>query len=860
MIINNHMPRQKAIVTLVVLTAAWFIWYAVSAYPLGRQEEDVVGLQGAPAEIITLNPGQTVSQTFRPTPHHISAVSVYSTDERLDGRKVTAQITGSSGRVLASSSTVRPSYRAGKLKLTLPLKWQEVDTPQDLRLRMRLNSDPPLKLYALTENVYPYGQLRLGGQPQNNLDLSLTAIQPSPTPLAVKQGAGSGLFVLLGALIVYLIPARLARQRWLAAGALLTAAVPLALGGFWNDRQLLGINDWDFYFSVHHDVRTILLDHGVFPFWNPYICGGTAGLADPEFRLFTFTFLLEVIFGIPIGLRLSIFFATAVGGLGMLALSKRIGLSPLAGLLAALAVSFSSVNLLEIVEGHPNIFSAMWIPWIFWAWLAAYRQQRVKFKNTNNKQSANSKTQILRPAVRNLKFVPWRLPAISAWTARGFKRLTTQLKKANRWALLCGIFLALTFFQGGIYLLMYTAMAFTVLPLLASRPRQAMAVTFKAGLWALGLAAIKLVPVLFWLSQFQDQAYASSAATLPYLHEIFLGRHLHGAEVLPGQGTGWHEYGAYVGPLVIALALLGLTRVRQSRLARALAISTVSAVLLSSAGPVLKPAFDLLPFLPRSSISRFVLFAVIPVSLLAGFGLDFITARRRGKARPVNTSYLIRSAIPGTLAVTLVGLTAIDLMSLSYPLSSQAFKVPTEDVKVLPAPQPITYTTNTYQKRIDGVDYTRSYLAARAGYGTLNYCTPLSPPISVVAAEDQEKDSGAVTVSGPGGGQAILKDWSPNEIKLRAEIHQPADVIVNTNYAKGWQVTTTPAIKGQARTQPARDISGRVGVRLTPGTYLLTFRYHAPGFIPGLLLTVLTLAVAGITTARRSRDKTATIG
>ena len=131
----------------------------------------------------------------------------------------------------------------------------------------------------------------------------------------------------------------------------------------------------------------------------------------PEFPIFSPTFLLELIFGVPLGIKFAISFSVAVTGIGMLILARRLGRSVEAGLIAALAVAFGTVSLLEITEGHVNVLAAMWIPWILWSW----------------------------------------------------HRMVVDNKKPT----LCGIFLALTFLGGGIYLLMYTALAFIGLLLFA---------------------------------------------------------------------------------------------------------------------------------------------------------------------------------------------------------------------------------------------------------------------------------------------------------------------------------------------------------------------------------------------------------
>ena len=823
---------------LLVTLGVTILIVAATAAPAGTEEKIYIPVKHT-ADSITVKPGTKITQRIIALPETYSGVVLYTDANTFWGRGLDVAVQDQSGQI-ASGRSVKTTFLPTDeetMRLEIPTNRFTVTEPTHLFVYIATTDQQDLSLKTSSDDqkLYASGELTIN-ETKTSRDLALSLTKPAPLPFGIRQGMLAGAAFLLGLALISCIPRN--KYRWAGTAILIAVITPLALAGYWFSSAPLGISDWDYYFSLHHVYRQIILEHGQFPFWNPYTCGGTAGLADPEFPLFTPTFLLELIFGIPTGLRLAIFLSTAVGALGMLALAKRLGLSPPAALLASLAAFFGSVNLLEITEGHVNVFAAAWIPWIFWSWLGAYRTKRYRYKATGGATGG--------PRSRNTKH---ESATVTADLGGHPARQDPSLLKKSPSGLLCGVFLALTFFQGGIYLLMYTVLAFILLPFLVSRPRDAIIVTFKAGLWALGLAAVKLLPALSWLSQFQDKAYASSATTLPYLYEILLGRHLHGADILPGQGTGWHEYGAYLGPLVAALSILGLTTLRRSRLVRALAISAALAILLSSAGPLLKPAFDQLPFLPRSSISRFILFAVIPLSLLAGIGLDTIAgaeeinfcrvgvggkrAKRAGDKRGKNS-------IPRRLLLTVLpGLVAVDLMSLSYPLSKQAFVVSQTDVQITSAPQPIAFTTNTYMTRLDSIDYTRSYLATLAGYGTLNYCTPLSPEPSVVTV-DSQYDSSYLTTTTASYGTAELVSFSPNRILARATINQATDVVINTNYAKGWYVNN----------QPAHEITGRVGIPLTPGTYNLAFRYRAPGLVFGSSLTLVTLMAAALLALR----------
>lgn len=598
---------------------------------------------------------------------------------------------------------------------------------------------------------------------------------------------------VLGVIIIHVIP----KYKWLAAAILLIIITPLALPGFWFSSGKLGISDWDLYFTYRHHLHRTITEFHQFPLWNPWMCGGSAALGDPEFPVFAPTFITNLIFGVETGLKVTIYIAAAVGAVGFLMLGKRLGLSVYGALAAALGVAFSSVNLLEIVEGHPNIFSAMWVPWIFWSWLAAYR--------------ADGRSQV------------------------GLK--------ASNWTMICGIFLALTFFQGGIYMLSYTTLAFLVLLVLAPAHKRAFLITLKSGLWALGFASIKLIPTVLWLRQFQDESYASSTYTLSYLHRIFFGRYLHGAggarDLIPDQGSGWHEYGAYIGPFVAALAVIGLTKLRKTRIVPALAIATILAILLSSSGPLLKPVFNHLSFIPRSNISRIILFAVIPISLLAGYGLDTLRERMKHKW------------LTAFVAVALLGYVAGDLFTLAAQLSSQAFVLPYPEIPIPPAPSPIAHMSHTYEIRHNEVDYTRAYAAALQGYGTSAECNVLRPKNAVRTIHDQENFGPVLNNTQ----LAVLHtEWSPNRIvtsvhATRTSTVPVAEITLNTNFAEGWWVI----ISGDDAPKPAQNVQGRVGTYANPGEHTLIFYYRPRGMLLGPIVTALAIVGAVVWVFGRRR-------
>ena len=747
---------------LIVIVISFAVLITSKTQPFSSEKEVVVRIKNSD-ETILLVPGDTIKQKFQPGTDKLSGVALLTNTEHLNKRHFTIRIFDTNHQQLASSKKAKESYTPdGTLKLTFNIPAISITASDYLLIEFQLKNGPPLPLLTTNDNVNRKDNLKHNNKPTDRA-IALNIYKPASISFGAKQGVLVALIFTITYAVLNILPKR---YRWPTVMLLFIFITPLALLGFWYSSGKLGIADWDLYFPYHHYLRRTLLEFKQFPLWNPWTCGGTAALGDPEFPLFSPTFLIETIFGIPLGFRLAIFFSIAVTAVGTLLLSKRLHLSVTGSIIAALGISFGSVTLLEIVEGHPNVLSAMWLPWIFWAWFGAYQDRAAK-----------------RSAVKN--------------------------------TIAAGAFLALTFFQGGIYLLSYTGLVFLIMIVLAGKSRLALKTTIISTLWALAITAVKLVPTLFWLKQYPDESYANSTYTLSWITDIFFGRHLHGADIIFQQTSGWHEYGAYIGLGIAALAVIGAITARKKRIVQGLIIGTIIAVLLSSTGPALKNTFDQMPFIPRSNISRIIIFAVMSLSLLAGFGIDYLKRLFKSK-----------------LIITLIiGIVAIELFSLSYPLSEQAFVLQPVYPLVKPAPSPIAFTTQRFDEQGQETRTTRTYAAAKAGYGVFAYCTVLGPPSAVRTIYDEGNNTAFNVHPKKELTNTAMRFWSPNKIIIDTNSSQAIRVELNTNYAKGWY----------ANNKPAGEKAGRVSADLPPNTNRVIFTYRPPGLYIGLPITIIAI-------------------
>lgn len=736
----------KLLLPAILIVAATFYF---TSLPQDREREVSVQTDTGQPHLI-LVAGDSIIQTFQGTGKPIAGLVLFSPIENLGLRSAQVEIKDQGNNILAQGKIDRTEYRNDKLALIFNIKPLETKTKQPLKIKITGLNQKPLPLLVNTKSNYPGGSLqnhRLAGPTS---DLSFSLVHPLPTSFATRQGIKIGLAVLLGSVLIALLP----RRRYLAAALLLVITLPLAIGGFWFSDGEWGMSDWDLFAPMNEGYRQTIADYHTFPFWNPYTFGGVAGLGDPEFPVISLSFLYVLLTNVPTGFRLAIYTSIIISGLGLLALSKRLGLSAQAALLTAIAFPLSTSVLHRFVEGHTQYFAVAWIPWVFWAWLGAYRSK-----------------------------------------SRG---------------LLCGLFLALTFYQGGIYILFYILPALIAFIWLAKKPWAALRTTLSAGLWSFGLSAFKILPVLNWIKEFPDDFYHVSSFSLPHWADIYLRRHLHGSAILPNQSGGWHEYGAYIGFVIFGLAVLGLSQMKSRRVVRVLLVGFAAAVLIASAGPALVPIFDAITWLPRSNIIRMAIFSAFTIVLLAGFGLDTLQKHSNKWGR-----YLVP---------TLVGLVAIDLMSLAYPMSLQAFTVPPVTPPVAQAPYPIAFTTDTYAIRTNGVNEQRTYAATLAGWGTLSYRPNTAPPLSAIP------DSDYIHSSDPAA-QVKLISWTPNQAQLEVITRQKTTLTLNGNYSRGWRVNG----------QVAANHNGQVAATVPAGHHSLKFKYRPPGYPLGLVITLATI-------------------
>ena len=319
-----------------------------------------------------------------------------------------------------------------------------------------------------------------------------------------------------------------------------------------HDGAHLNFNDVSIYRSI--------VEFGEVPLWNPWHLGGMPLLANPEAFFPDPWFLLDLLLGPVAAIRFKIVGELALGLAGGYWCARQFGLSRITAIYFAGTFIFSTWLALHLQAGHYTFLCGTYIPLV------------VGFLHRSRSE----------------------LPL----------------------ALVAGLWLALMAFQGGVHITILTLFLTGALALcwaVEQRSFRSIASLMLMLLSFAGLSAVKLMPTYQLVSQYprtytvprhgmwsnytkfffgaQDRpergsgdgrgdvlvarkpdsnaasiepalpAAASSRALSKWdaprlLIKIFLGREQRGlTSYFPVQSFGWHEYGAYIGPLAVLLVL-----------------------------------------------------------------------------------------------------------------------------------------------------------------------------------------------------------------------------------------------------------------------------------------------------------------
>jgi hypothetical protein len=519
-----------------------------------------------------------------------------------------------------------------------------------------------------------------------------------------------------------------------------------------------GIDDWDQQLFYAEAARRTLVHYGQVPLWNPWYCGGSPLLANPSSTFLNPLFALSLLFGVVTGAKLQIALHQGLAMVGAYLFARRLGARGASALIAGVVFGLSGVYTLHLATGHTNWFALAYLPFA------------------------------------------------ALFTSGAIDDATEgKLASAARQALGAGLATSLLLFCGNAYFFVYQclfALGYGVLAALGARPLRCVWRPIAAGvavaLSMFALAAIKLVPMIGFLQSVKRyDARDESGASISLLWSALVDRNPSlTAFQLPGMQWRWWEYGAYVGLVPLALALIGAA-VARARAWRLSCVALFFLLLSMGNGSLVWPLLrGLRGFEGLRVPARAIAYVVLAVACLAALGASWIAERLRarfGHPRLVEVAVAL-----GAMAL------AGNAFLVTRPALAAAFVLSPESAA--DTPQAAFHQTrgrivfHTYERYTDLLDH------ALRNEGDLSCYDRLHLPIAARASADP-KYRGEVWVDGAEGA-ARLTAFSPNRVAVEIDAARGGFLALNQNFDAAWRVS----VNDRGAQVVSRD--GLIGVAL----------------------------------------------
>jgi hypothetical protein len=560
-----------------------------------------------------------------------------------------------------------------------------------------------------------------------------------------------------------------------------------------------GILDWDQHLFYHAVPRVSLLEYGQFPLWNPYYCGGTVLLANPQSRLLSPSFLLILLFGEVVGIKIDIWLHLVIGLLGTYALARHYQLASSFAMMASFVFMLSSMYALNLTVGMTWFLSVAYLPWVFLFCLKAFQN--------------------------------WR------------------------YALASGLGLALMFFGGGAYPLSITILFLAVYSLILASFKEytlvRVATLLAATLvFAVCIGAIKFFPAIEFLQAQPRRIYDYSGFSLNSLQFSLLSRDqtlgaianlpLEKPGFIDGVTGGMDENGMYIGIIPLGLSLIGIGLHDKRRMFLALCLVVF---LWLSFGNRSRPVelwtpLHLLPVYDSMRIAqRFRIVFMLCLSILAGFGLSTVD---HCVTRIVPRPALTRFFTPAVLLIVLA-----DLWMVNSPVLKEAFPISPLQTTRNDAFQQV-WNISAYEKTgvQDWLPYSALYPALLSNVGVIDCYETANVPRNAIPASSANYKGEAYLLGTEG--TARISDWSPNRFTVDVEASGEGFLVLNQNYYPGWR------LEGDRGGQ-VEEKDGLLAVKVAPPDRRLVLYYLPSSFIAGLAVTLVSALFGIILVVGRGR-------
>jgi hypothetical protein len=522
----------------------------------------------------------------------------------------------------------------------------------------------------------------------------------------------------------------------------------------------IGVGDWELFVTMAAVPAKTILHFHQFPFWNPYLGGGNILFAHPEVGVLSPFFLLILLFGPIAGLKLMILAAYFLGFLGTYLFSRTLGLSRYSSYLVAFAYFGSTYFGSHFSIGHIPFTHFCFLPWFLYFLLKSSEDGRFIF---------GAILSIALIVIGNGAAVP---------------------------------FLYTVFFSG-LFIILYSCETRSF------RYIKAYLLSIVLGLL---LASVKVIPMYYYLSQNQWPGMPEDHTPLALLTKIFFS--LNQAlfqQAGSGQYWGWHEYSAYISPLIIILAACGLVCKFRKCLIWLILLVFFFLFGLGNFGSF--SPWALITHLPGfesiRSPARAFQFAILAVAIMSGFGLDYFLATRRWT-----------DSIRRIIALSVVGLVLVSNFLINLPnFETIAYKKPR-----------IVEFDDEFRHVIGRKDNIYNLFLRNRGSLVAPWLSAYRESRGLVTAANEVMMEYVIT----GQARILKRNYTPNRVEYGIEPIAPGTIIFGIGYDNGWSA---------ADGRPVYENNGLVATdfRLTDNRLIL--KYRAPFFILGLIVSLGVLAL-----------------
>jgi hypothetical protein len=560
------------------------------------------------------------------------------------------------------------------------------------------------------------------------------------------------------------------RPRWQRIAWLTLLALALSTFAWWpaiTAYPKAQAGDGPVFHKMLETAKWSVLRYHEFPGWNPYECGGVALWDNPQSIVGAPLAWLTLIWSTTRTIEVWYVVHSAAGFLGMWALLRAdLKLSRIACLVGSAMWAFSGFHVNHSVGGHAAFVPFEYFPLALYLWRKAETHQ-------------NS-------------------------------------------AIALGALLALMLYEGAVYPLPHLALVLGIEGLLRARSPGRILGMLKAGaivgVVAVGLSAARLFPVVHQLrAHNRSLADEHDRVLWTTLKDVFFA-HTHDRKV-PGQEYVWPEYGAFFGPFLFGIAVLGIVAEGATHVWLAVLLVISFALMMghwASWAPWHLLRGHVFPFKQMRVPSRFVVVVTLCLSAYAAIAIDRFPRLLRRIPRVKN---LVR---PGGVRSLLIVLSLIglgDVFGVGIAWIPNKFNGHVPD-RVKPS-RHLYLGGKGLAEMIDQPMQNRGRIKCWDEWG-FGWGAPLwEGDVPQARATDEQV--------------ATVKNVTrtPNTFTLDVDAKKPTRILFNTPYDDNWHTDVGHTVR----------IKKQLAVDVPAGSEPMRVKYRPYGLNAGIFLTMTSLVV-----------------